>query len=119
MARVDLPVSQMNFGTGLVLSTVAGDATNHHEFTNTSSDVFIYVNNGSGGVLTITLLTPTTLTSQTLLIEERTVTVADGAVKFIGPFPGTYYNQSDGKVYIDLDVDTSVTLMAIQHGSTS
>lgn len=119
MARVDLTVSQMDFDTGLVLSTTAGDATDHHSFTNASGDVFIYVNNGSGGSLTVTALTPQTVTSASLTVEDREYTVANGAVKFIGPFPTATFNQSDGKVYFNLSADTSVTLMAIKHGPSS
>lgn len=119
MPRVDLTVSQMDFGTGLTLSTTAGDAANDHSFTNTVGDVFLYANNGGSGTLTITLLTPTTLTGQNLTIEDRNITVGAGVTKLIGPFPTNYFNQSDGKVYFDIDVDTSVTFMAIQHGSTS
>lgn len=120
MPRVDLTVQRMDYVDGLVPTMTNGDATNHHSFTNTTgSDVFIMVINGGGAPITVTVATPYTLGSGALTVEDRVYTVANGATCLMGPFPSTYFNQSDGKVYVDLSADTSVTLAAIRHGAAN
>jgi hypothetical protein len=110
----------MNFGTGLTVSLVAGNATDHHSFDNiTGGDVFLMVVNGGGGSINVTIYTAQTLTSQNLTVQDVVVAVGAGVTKMIGPFPTTTFNQSDGKVYVDLSGDTSVTIGAIRHGATS
>ena len=119
MPRVDLSVQQMDFNVGLTPTTTAGDATENHSFTNTAADIFLYVNNAGGSAITVTAVTPQTITSANLTVEDRAYTVAAGAIMFIGPFPSATFNQTDDKVHIDLSADTSVTVAAIQHGSNS
>lgn len=119
MPRTDLTVEQMDFDTGLDPTKNAADATNDHSFTNTGGDVFLYIENGGTGACNVTMLTPQTITSANLTVEDRVYTIGAGADLFLGPFPTSTYNQTDGKVYFDLDVDTSVTIAVVQHGPSS
>lgn len=119
MARTELTVEQMDFNTGLDPTKNAADAANNHEFVNTGGDVFLYIENGGTGASVTTVLTPQTITSANLTVEDRTYSVGAGADLFLGPFPTSTYNQTDGKVYFDIDVDTSVTIAVVQHGPSS
>lgn len=109
MARTALTV-QTVVDSGLEVTYTNGDATNEHEFVN-NGDTFIHIVNGGGGDVVATIVTPATV--QGLTVEDPAITVTAGEERFIGPFPGAIFNQSDGKVHLDLDVDTSVTLAAL------
>jgi len=80
------------------------------EFSNDGHTILI-VENGSGGSLTVTITTPGTVDSQA--IADRTVTVADGTKKAIGPFTRSVYNDSDGNVTVGYSATSSVTAMAL------
>lgn len=111
----------MDFTTGILLSAaeVSADATNNHSFTNTAGDVFLIIENGHTATVTITVLTPQTITSADLTVEDPEFATAAGETRLIGPFPPTTFNQTDGKVYFDIDVDTATTISAIQHGPSA
>lgn len=109
MARVALAVQTIS-RDGIVPAYTAGDATNHHEFVN-DGKTYIHVKNGGGGSITVTIDTPGSVDG--LAIADRTVTVANGSEKKIGPFPSSY-NQSGGLVYVNLSGATSVTLGAFK-----
>lgn len=121
MPRTALTV-QTTARTGLVATYTAASVANGHEFINSSEKVVLHVKNAGGGATVITIKTPGTVDG--LAIADKTVTVSAGTEAFIGPFDNDDYGQ-DGAgsgtgatdVYIDLDVDTSVTLAAIKLGS--
>lgn len=71
----------------------------------------LWIENGSGSPLTVTIVTPGTIDGQA--VSDRDVTIADGAIKVIGPFPRNVYNDSDGLVTVEFDETTSVTAAAI------
>lgn len=108
MARGTLSVQQIA-RAGIVPAYTAGDAANGHQFAN-NEKTFLHVKNAGVGSITVTLQTPGSVDG--LAVADRTVTVANGAEKMIGPFPAAAYNQSGGLVYVDLSGDTSVTLGA-------
>ncbi len=110
MARTVLTVQEIA-RTGIVPAYVAGDATNDHEFVN-DGKTFVHVKNGGGAPIDVVFQTPGSVDG--LAVADRTVSVGAGAEKMIGPFPTTTYNQSGGKVYLDLTVDTTVTLAAFK-----
>lgn len=83
-----------------------------------SSDNFVndgrtvlHVTNGSGGSLTVTIVTPNT--SDGLAVADRTVTIPNGEERVIGPFPRTVYNDGDGKVTVQFSATTSVTCQVL------
>jgi hypothetical protein len=110
MARVALTVQEIA-RTGIVPAYVAGNATDDHEFVN-DGKTFLHVKNGGVAPIDVILQTPGTVDG--LAVADRTVSVANASEKMIGPFPTTTYNQAGGKVYVDLTVDTSVTLAAFK-----
>lgn len=70
---------------------------------------FLWVKNGSGGSVTVTLPTPGTV--EGLAIADRTVSVGAGAEKLIKV--SNNYIQSDGSVYFDYSAVTSVTVAVV------
>ncbi len=99
--------------SGLEATYAAGDATNDHSLANGRGDIILHIVNGGGGDCIATIITPATA-NQGLTIEDPAITVTAGEERFIGPFDPALFNQSDGSgVWIDLDIDTSVTLAGI------
>ena len=72
----------------------------------------LHVTNGSGGSLTVTIVTPGT--SDGLAVADRTVTIPNGEERVIGPFLRAIYNATaTGKVTVQFSATTSVTCQAL------
>lgn len=84
---------------------VAGDA-----FENDGTQAVIIVN-GGGTPVVVTIETPATVDD--LAVADRTVTIAQGATKIIGPFTRSVYNDGDGKVQITYDGVDGVEIAVI------
>jgi len=108
MARSALTV-QTIVKTGLA-DTYASANVDGNSFANDGA-TFLHVKNGGGSSITVTIDTPNTVDD--LAISNRTVTVANGSEKMIGPFPPGVYNHS-GEVYVDYSAVTSVTVGAFK-----
>jgi hypothetical protein len=78
----------------------------------TGSDVRLYVKNGSGSSVTVTLATPGTVDGD-LAIADRTVTVAAGATTAI-PMTDLYRNPSTGVASITYSAVTTVTVAVVR-----
>lgn len=82
-------------------------------------DVFLHAKNGSGGALTVTIVTPKTVSGEA--IEDRAVSVPAGAERMIGPFPKSLFaNPADsGKAAITYSGVTSLTIavLSLEEGS--
>lgn len=109
MARTDLAVQQID-ADGLTPAYTAAIADGH-AFPN-DVGTFVHVKNGGAGAVNVTVPTPSTRDG--LAVADRTVTVAAGAEAMIGPFPSRTYDQADGKVHVDYDVVTSVTVAVLK-----
>lgn len=77
--------------------------------------VHLYVNNGGGSSITVTIATPETIDGD-LAVGDRAVTVTNGTWKLI-PVPGRYNNGS-GVAAVTYSGVTSVTVAAILCRST-
>lgn len=107
MARTALTVNQISragVALGPTAANVDGHSLVHYD------NLILYVANGGGSPITVTIQTPGTVDS--LAVADRTVTVPNGSNRFIGPFPKAHYRQSDGTVYVDFSDVTSVTAAA-------
>lgn len=95
-------------GTALTFAaaTVGGDTCA------TGSDVRLFVKNGSGSSITVTLVTPGTVDGD-LAIADRTVTVAAGAETAI-PMTDLYRNPSTGVASITYSAVTTVTVAVVR-----
>lgn len=81
-----------------------------------ADQVGLWVNNGSGASINVTVQTPAT--QDGLDLAELVVAVAAGTQRIIGPFPSRSFarptGQVDaGKVYVDYSAVASVTRAAI------
>lgn len=86
----------------LVAADVGGD-----KFTNTGSE-FIFVRNGSGAPIIVTLDIRTTVDAQ--VVTDRAVSVPAGGDKLIGPIPPTVYNDASNDVDLTYSAVGSLTI---------
>lgn len=112
MARTPVTVQQAVV-TGATLTMTAAHVDGN-SFANDGKTA-IYVTNGSGGNLTVTIQAPDS-GKDGLVVTDRDVVVSTGTSELIGPFRKDVYDQSDGSVYLDWSTETSVTFAAIRIG---
>lgn len=113
MPRADLTVQQIQRLTGLTPAYTAAQApgSGSNAFQN-EGKTFVHIKNASGAPITATFQTPATLND--LAVADLVITVAAGAEKMAGPFEPGVFNQSDGKVYVDWSLETSVTAAVLR-----
>jgi hypothetical protein len=78
----------------------------------TGTDVKLYVKNGSGASIVVTLATPGTVDGD-LAIADRTVTVAAGVMSAI-PMTDLYRNPSTGVASITYSAVATVTVAVVR-----
>ncbi|MCA9940552.1 MAG: hypothetical protein KC418_18065 [Anaerolineales bacterium] len=110
MARTALSTTQVS-RTGVAMSPSAANVDGHSLAY--QENLLLYVANGGGSPITVTIQTPGTVDG--LAVADRTVTIPAGSNRWIGPFPKEQYRQSDGSIYVDFSGVTSVTVAAIYH----
>jgi hypothetical protein len=114
MVRQDLTVEVIT-DTGNTNPTFDALHADGQMFVNTGAE-FIVVKNGNASTLTLTITTPQTVAG--LAVADRTVTLLTTEDSYIGTFRKDLYDQPSGadagKVYIDGDIQASVTLMAFR-----
>jgi len=118
MARTVLTVQDI-VRTGLNPTFVSGDATNDHSFDNEGHNVFLYVKT-TGTAADVTIITPNLVDG--LAIGDLVVNMPATGERIIGPFPKALYDtidtdpdpDIDPAIFVDLDVDTGLTLAAIR-----
>lgn len=90
-------VSQRVTEDGKIAATTTLDATNN--FLNTGAE-FIFFENRSGSTKTITVTTQVTSIRSPLygdiVKNDATISVANGEIAMIGPFPVEAYNDDEG-----------------------
>jgi hypothetical protein len=91
----------------------ASSAVTQQSFDNSGQELIV-IKNGGAGPITVTIDIPFVVDGQA--VEDRTVTIAAGATKVIGPFNRATYNQTDGTVHLDLSDTASVTIGVVQMG---
>ena len=75
----------------------------------TGEGTFLHVKNGSGGSLTVTLITPSTVDA-TLVVGDRAVAVGAGAEAMISVPDTLYRDPADGLASITYSGVTSLTI---------
>lgn len=113
MARTAL-TPQVLTSAGLLATYAAGDSANGHSFPNNGKRT-LHIKNAGVGSINATIKMPTSSVVDGMQPPDRVVAVANGAEKFIGPFPTGSWNQADGAVYVDLSGATSVTVALLEH----
>jgi len=104
---------------GLVVTLTALAATDN-TFTNSGTE-FMYIENASGGDVTLTVDTIITTTIENNiygdLVKENAVTaIAAGKIVMIGPFPVTAYNGADSLVDFSVTAFSSVNVAILNIG---
>jgi hypothetical protein len=115
VARTSLTVQDID-RTGLTPSFSAANADGHEIDNDAILRTFLYVKNGGGGGITVTVVTSETRDG--LAVADLTVSVGAGADSIIGPFPPAQYDQTDDTVDVDFSGVTSVTVAAFKLASS-
>jgi len=106
MTRVLVTETTLVVG-GVVETQVAGDSANGHYIVN-RGDTVLHLINGSGGEITVTLVTAKTVDG--IAIADISIAVAAGTEQFVKPLNPSIFNNNLGQVNIDLTADTSFFL---------
>lgn len=113
MARTNIPVTTPAvFGgatTDVKALATAGDATNDHSFINSGSESLTVFNDGAGAVAVSVKGKASAGNMNRAVDTDFSVAAGEvGVVNFLDP---TGFNQAGGLVNVDLDIDTSVSLL--------
>jgi len=81
-------------------------------FNNQDGNVILEVTNGSGGQITVTVVSQATVSS--LAVADQTVTIDNGAVKAIGPFKTSVFNDASDDVTVTYSGTSSVTAQCLK-----
>ena len=110
--------SQSIVEEGLAVTLTALAATSN-TFTNSGKE-FIYIENGGGGDVTLTVVTQVTSVDNELYGEltkgNSVVLVGAGTIAMVGPFPVTPYNGTDAAVTFTVTSTTSVNVAILYIG---
>lgn len=110
MSRIDVPITQITTAGVTPPAQVTGDPVNGHELALNDGHVFIEVVNADAAAThNVTVETPRQI--EGLDVAEVIVTVGKSATSLIGPLPSAVFNQSTGKVNIDV-ADANLKLRA-------
>lgn len=109
--RVPTAVVRAGILVGAAAADVAGD-----KFANDGRQ-FAYFKNASGGSITVTVVTAKTVDG--LAVADRTVALAAGEEKLIGPFDKDTYNDTDGNVNFTYSGVTSLTMAVFKLAAES
>lgn len=101
--------------SGTDVAGSAATATTGDEFPNTGVE-FVEIKNGGAATIVATIDAVATLDG--MQVTDKTVSIAAGVTKAIGPFAPSIYNNSSNRVKVTCDVVTSVTIKALKLGST-
>lgn len=71
----------------------------------------LFVNNGSGVSVTVTVTPQNTLSG--LALAAVAVVVPAGAARYAGPFPPAYFNNGNGQAVVTYSAVTTVTVGAL------
>lgn len=105
MARTDLAAEDVT-RAGLDL-TLAAANVDGHAF-NADPRVCLVVDNADAAPITVTVVTPGTVSGQA--IADLAVTVPAGESRYIGPFTSTFTDPVDRKVDVDFSAVANVTV---------
>lgn len=111
--RTELTVQDI-VQSGLNPAYVAADATNDMMFKN-DGKTFLHVKNAGAGAVNVTIVSVPDVFGRS---GDVVVNISAGAERMIGVFKDFLFNQKSGadvnKIYVNFDVDASVTVAAIK-----
>jgi len=103
---------------GVVPASFSPTATTGDTIANPRNDLFLRVNNGSGGSINATVKAvqvnrPADATFPAQTVADQVVAVAAGAIKLIGPIPAAYVD-TGGNTTLICSAVTTVTVEAFR-----
>ncbi len=111
MARTNIPIQSMDPNGNVLITLTAGDASNDMEFLNDGRSVLMVVQ-GASGTPTVTVVSVADAIGRTGDIAQL---MGINTTRIFGPFsPKGAWNQSSGKINLDLDTDTNTTVAVIR-----
>ena len=93
-------------------STQASDSTNGMVVQNNTGAIILEVKNNNAGTQTISFPFRASATIDGVTPADKTVSIATGVTKLIGPFPPGYYNQNGADLYVNPSIDTDLAIRA-------
>jgi hypothetical protein len=100
---------------GVDIAGAAATSTTGDTFANSGSEL-LFVKNGAGAPITLTLDIQSKLDGQALTDPAPSLT--NGHTYVLGPFPPAYYNDANGRVKVTCSDATSITLKVIKPATT-
>lgn len=101
-------------GIAITYATPAGGGD---AFANNGSQ-FIHVVNANGSTITVTITAATTTADNAtfgkLTKSNGSVSIANGASKYIGPFPTVAFNDASGNVVVTCSATSGVTIAVLE-----
>ena len=117
MADFDLTLQEKGGAAGVVLAFKTSASANEPL---TITDRFLFPNSGreyvlikkGAGAVDVTIPTPRIVDG--LAVADRTVTVAGNSEVVLGPFDRAVYNDTDGKVAMEFDSITTLSVALLR-----
>lgn len=108
MSRVAITVQQIDRDTNGLSATHTAPSSTELSIPNNDGREFLDVKN-TGVTLTVTVQTPGNVGGLAVAEYVATISATTGD-HMLGPFPPAIFNQSDGSVYVDISVSTTMTV---------
>lgn len=114
MARVNVPVTVISRSGVAPPAQTNADSANGHYISLNDGTVWIEIVSSDAGAQTVAFKLPGLVDGQAL--ADKVVSVAAGATAIAGPFPISSYNQSDGSLWFNPSVSTTLKFRAYKFG---
>lgn len=101
MARTAISATEIDYD-GVAQPAATTGIADGHKFLNPDQNVFLLVEQSSGGALTLTIPSPASL-EDGQDVPDITVSCTSATLYMIGPFRNAYYLQSDGYIHVDYE----------------
>lgn len=106
-----------NLSSSGVAATLASAGGSGDSFTN-DGQTFLMVANANGSAIDVTIAAQTTSAVkpgfEDVTYSNKTVNIANGATKIIGPFATGTYNDTNGRVQVTYSASSGVTVAAFR-----
>ncbi len=113
MTRTALTIQQIDRDAIGLAVTHPAPSTTELSIPNNDGRVFIEIKNTGATTQTVTVQTPNQVAGLAIADLLATVAPTTGDIA-VGPFPPAVFNQSDGSVYVDISVSTTMTVGAFR-----
>ena len=113
MARVIIPITEIDRDGVAQPSQVTADATNDHYFTGNDGKVLLEIVSTDGSPQTVEIVAGPSFTADGLTVNNLSIAVAAGATIYAGPFRVTTFRQNAANdVYVNPSVSTTLKFRA-------